>query len=556
MMILTPAPAGFHFPCMPWSTSPECLVHNPIVTVTTKTVSFMKDPAGYIASKLQQANESLASNVLPQLVKALHPDLSAHWFLDAYRVSFAVAVILWGCLFGWQFVQYARKRIGPEEMAETIMQYTPMFFLGAAFGPAIGNVLLRLVGALCGSIISWGGDGSMGKDAKTFTKLIQHTNPDMMVGGSMVAILIFAVMLVGFLIVLVGLLFMYVTLYISGSVFPVGWAWITKGGGREHGFKILRVWLGVLASQPIMFMALHVAMAMVSAGLIGDVGNAHGKSKGLAVLMALVGGALALVMVAAAPFGLAKMMPVGPSESSASGPGLSGWGSKGSKSSSFGRGGAGGDSGSDSQTGQLARSGGEGGMEAAAESGAASTGVGLAAVAAKKGVDKAKETGQEASAQGQDASEDAGGGADGGGSLSSAASDGGGVDLANDETGQAGDGQQGPSSNGQGNSESEGHGQDSPEGLGGSVAEAAARDNDTGQAPQQKADSRGDDQDDSQSNSSGKPGRGAGLMGAARSFSNGLGQAAQKGSQLADTISRHAGSHMDHQHPDEPRSRR
>jgi len=521
MMIQSPSPA-WQMPCMPWSTDPKCLVHNPITKTITNTVDFMKDPAGYIASKLQQADESLASNVLPALVKALHPDLSAHWFVEAYKVSFAAAVILWGVLLGWQFVQYGRRRVGPEELMETVVQYTPMFFLGAAFGPAVGNVLLRLVGALCESIISWNGQGSMGKDATKFAKLISGTNPDVMVGGTMVVIVIFAVMMVGFLVVLVGLLFMFVTLYISGSVFPVGWAWITKSEGREHGFKILRVWLGVLAAQPIMFMALHVAMSMVSAGWVGDVGDASGKSKPLAVLMALLGGTLALLMVAATPFGLAKMMPIGPSQSSASGPSLSGWGGKGSKSSSFGRGGAGADSDTDSQMGQLSRAGGpggggqpgggpgSGGSLAGAEAGAAGTGVGLAAVAAKKGVDKAKETGQEAARQGQDAADDAGGGDQGaaggtstGGSVADATNGGGDGAVDGDESGEQ--------------SESDGGARGRRGGLVGAAASAAS-----------------------------------GVGGAA----GGLGAAVDKGSSLAQTVAQHTGDHMDHQHADPPRSRR
>lgn len=81
-------------PC-PVFLSPACAVGKGAVSagkVVTETVEFTKDPLGYLASQLQKAVVSISNEVFPAFVKLLHPDLTVDWFLDAYKVSFAIGL--------------------------------------------------------------------------------------------------------------------------------------------------------------------------------------------------------------------------------------------------------------------------------------------------------------------------------------------------------------------------------------------------------------------------------------------------------------------------------
>ncbi|RHW43749.1 MULTISPECIES: hypothetical protein [Dermacoccus] len=345
----------------------------------TKIASFTSDPLGYIAGNVQKACEDLARNLFGALVKVMHPDFSVSWFLEAYKVSFAVGIILFGVLLLLEIGSYRKRQIGTDEFIDNLTLYAPMYFIGVLMGPFLGNLLCRLVGAMCDGLVNWGGgDKGMAGAGGHLTKIILAGTPQGMVGGNIVSIILFLVMLVAFILIAITLLFMYVTLYLSGSVFPIGWAWIVRSQNRQTAFKVLRVFVGILASQPLVFFMLGLVMAMTKANIFGN-GN---TGSGMTRLMSLLGAIMALFMVAMGPWALTKFAPIG--INSTEGPSLGGGKGQGRTQ----RGGAGSDSASDGQLGQMSRSGGSGqdaGAGIAAMGGGAAGGLAGGAAASSGG---------------------------------------------------------------------------------------------------------------------------------------------------------------------------
>ena len=333
--------------------SPPCKVAGAV----TAAVDFAKDPLGYIAQKMQAAAAGLASTVLPQLERLTHPDLSAGWFLDAYRVSFALAIFIFVAFLGWNFVQLARRRVSGDDVVETLGFYTPLFFGGVILGPALGSLLLELTGALTDTLIQWGIGGSVTGTTTALQASIAAGDPAKITGGAIVAIVFFFALIVALVLCFVVLLVMLVTLYLTGAIIPLSLVWLVHPRQRAKGLKVVMVWVGICFSHVLLFLLLGVAFRMV-AGL-----STNFDQPGLKILANLAVAVIALLAATLSPLGLLAFAPVGPSSAAGSGPAVSVPGQRRS-------GGGFPQSEGDSQTAQLARGAaslvGEGGEPAAA----------------------------------------------------------------------------------------------------------------------------------------------------------------------------------------------
>lgn len=183
----------------------------------TAVVDFGSDPLGYVATSIQKACEEMTRSIFGALAEALHPDFSVDWFLSAYRVSFALAIILMGFLVMTELARYRKGERGADEMLTTIIGSIPKFFLGVIMGPWIGNVVGACVGALCDGLIKWGGgnEGGIASLGGSLAGLISGTSATSVVGGAIVGIIVFGVMIISLIGVAVSMLFMMLALYLS-----------------------------------------------------------------------------------------------------------------------------------------------------------------------------------------------------------------------------------------------------------------------------------------------------------------------------------------------------
>lgn len=280
---------------------------NSAVNTAAGVANFWSDPAGNSFKMMQNGAKGLADNVLPALTHATLPDLTADWFLQAYRVSFALAIFVFVALLIPQIVRTARGHQSGRELGESLTLYGPAFILGAMFGPALGAFLVTFFGALSDSLISWGVTNNAQTIVDKFSVMLSEQNSDGLAGGAVLGVILMFFMIIGLLIVLLMLIVQLITLYFSGVLFPLGFVWIVDPQKRKFGSKIAYLWLGILASHPLLFFLLAIAYSMMSAQV-----DVFAGSPTLAKTVTLVVSILALFMAGLAPLALTKFAPVIP----------------------------------------------------------------------------------------------------------------------------------------------------------------------------------------------------------------------------------------------------
>jgi type IV secretion system protein TrbL len=272
-----------------------------------QAASFWTDPWGNTFKALQSAASGLANNVLPALSSAAMPDLNASWFVNAYRVSFALAIFMAIVLLFPQFVRTARGQQAGRELVDSVGIYFGLFLVGAMFGPALGIILVNFFNSLSDVLIGWGIQGSTNQVVSQFQTMINNTDPTGMAGGIVVATFLMFCMLLGLLIVVLMLIVMLVTLYFAGVLLPLSLVWIIDPNRRAFGMKLAGVWVGVLASHPLLLLLLGFTYNMTAANV-----NAFGNNASLQSLVTLAVAVIALFLAAASPLMLMKFAPVIP----------------------------------------------------------------------------------------------------------------------------------------------------------------------------------------------------------------------------------------------------
>lgn len=268
------------------------------------TISWFQDPAGSTFETLKESASGLVKDVLGQLAGATLPDLSADWFINAYRVSFALGMFVAVVLFIPQLIRTARGLQSGRALAESFFLYFPAFLIGAMFGPMAGWLLVRFFGALTDSITGWGVDSTVNTSVDQFSKLVESTDAASITGGVVMGIVMMLGVIISTFMVMLVLVVQLITLYFTGIILPLNLVWIIDAKTRPFGTKIAGVWLMVLASHPLVFLLLGAVFSMVGAQMA--VFNAEPNLQALISLLAAV---LALGAAALAPFALQKYAP-------------------------------------------------------------------------------------------------------------------------------------------------------------------------------------------------------------------------------------------------------
>jgi type IV secretion system protein TrbL len=279
----------------------------PVADAVGGAVNFASDPLGAIFKATRDGAHGLANDLLPALSKATEPDLSVDWFIKAYAISFALAIVVWGFLLVFQFVAVARGALAGQEFVEVLTTKTALFFGGALFGPLIGVMLVKALGGLSESLISWGIVSSSERMLATMDSMLK-TDAAAFPGGVIVGIGLMVCMIVGLFVVVIMLAVMLVTLYFSGVMAPLGMVWFTSAKHGSFGRKIPLLWFGILACHPLLFFMLGIAYNMIAASA-----SWMKWSDGLGTLMNIIASFIALMIAGLAPMMLMKFAPVIPS---------------------------------------------------------------------------------------------------------------------------------------------------------------------------------------------------------------------------------------------------
>jgi type IV secretion system protein TrbL len=278
-----------------------------VINGVSGTVSYLSDPWGNTFEALRGAAAGLSRDVLPALTQATLPDLTADWFINAYRVSFATAIFVAVVLLIPQAVRTARGHQAGRDLVQSLGYYFAIFLIGAMFGPAIGMVLVNFFRSLSEVFVSWGVQGSIDSVIGQFQAMIEGADPVGIAGGVPIAVLLMLCILIGLFLVLVMLIVQLVTLYFTGVLLPLGLVWIIDPSKRSFSVRLVSLWVGILASHPLLFFLLGFAFTMMG-GSVGTFGN----NLGLQTLVKLLVAIIALFVAALSPMLLLKFAPVIP----------------------------------------------------------------------------------------------------------------------------------------------------------------------------------------------------------------------------------------------------
>ncbi|WP_368499895.1 hypothetical protein [Herbiconiux sp. A18JL235] len=290
-----------------------------------QVLGFFQDPWGKTFEAMRDASKSLANDLLPALTSATLPDLTVDWFLSAYAISFATAILVMVVILLMQLVRTARGQQSGRALAESLGLYTPLFLGGAMFGPLIGLLLVNFFHSLSDVFMSWGITGSIDDTVSGFQTMLDEADPVGMAGGVPVAAILMILMLIGLLLVLCILIVQLVALYFMGVIVPLGIVWIIDENHRRFGLRVVGLWIGILAAHPLLFLLLGVAFKMMGSSV-----NTFGNNASLQSLVTLIVAVIALFIAAFSPLLLknfAPVIPLGTGGSNGAGKNPGTWGS-------------------------------------------------------------------------------------------------------------------------------------------------------------------------------------------------------------------------------------
>jgi hypothetical protein len=275
------------------------------VSAASGLIDFWSDPWGNTFKALQASARQLSDSVLPAVTDATLPDLTADWFVKAYAVTFALAILLAVVLLLPQVVRAARGVLSGRELLDSIGIYFPLFLVGSMFGPPFGVILVKFFGSLSNTIVGWGVNSTAGTVTTRFRQMLSEQDAAGIAGGAPVADLLVLGVLLGLLLVVVMLIVQLVTLYFTGVLLPLGLVWLIDPARRRFGTRIVSLWIGLLAAHPLLFLLLSVAYLMVS-GNIDAFGDGSNLQKAVTLIVAL----LALFIAGLSPVALMRLAPV------------------------------------------------------------------------------------------------------------------------------------------------------------------------------------------------------------------------------------------------------
>ncbi len=278
-----------------------------IIDAAVAAVDFAADPLGWLTDKMAQGASGIMSWIADTANNATSADITADWWISAYKQAFAVAIILFGMLTLWNMVELGRGKLGPEEFGETVTYRSIGFFAGVIFGPPLTKFLIEGAGMLTNGIIAvMPGYDAGNMDAGAINDSIIGAGAGKVIGGFFVAFLLLLLVLISAMFLFISLAVQTVVIYLGGAVFPIAFTWIINVRHRGGSMKIPFLILGVIFARPLLFFLVGVGMAMARSAVV------QGSDDGARNLANVVMSAVVLAIAAFAPLLLLKFAPVIP----------------------------------------------------------------------------------------------------------------------------------------------------------------------------------------------------------------------------------------------------
>lgn len=284
-------------------------------------VDFLSDPPGWILNQFETFSAWLAGSVLPSLVEATKPDLSAEWFLTAYAVTFGLAFFVMAILSILNLVRLASGDVASRDVVDALSVQGVWFFLGSMAGPPVGYMIAQVIGAISDVLLAWAVQDSVDGVVERLREFSDTEAVLPEAGGWLLAMVVLLFLITGLVLVVVAHLIALVTLYFVGVLFPLTQVWRMDPKRRSLADSAVLVWICILASHALIYLLLGVAFHWVS-----DAGFAFLQDPALNSVAQALAAAFAMILAGVSPVLLFKFAKVLPSTAGQAGPSFSGSG--------------------------------------------------------------------------------------------------------------------------------------------------------------------------------------------------------------------------------------
>lgn len=386
----------------------------------TEVVKCSVDAFGCILGHFANSASSMTHWILEKANTATAPSIADKdgkgydWFLDAYKATFGIGVIVFAIVLLIQFVQLARNKITADEMQENLVLWTPAYWAGALFSPWLVHFFIAGSSHLTDGVLDTltGSNDLWGENQDKLNELLKDASTGELIGSTLGAIIAFLLLAIMGLVVFLALVVQDVTVTLGGIFIPLALAWIVSAKARGGSLKLPTIILTVLLSRPLLFFIIGIGLQLLQHEIFTSNG---GDDAALANTGGILVAITIFALAAASPFALIALVPIMPKGQGAA----SKAGSFGNPVSNFGGGGFGGGGGSktsnmSSGSGAGGGSGGYGGGGGSRTSPPPGGASGTAGERSSSRSGQAADSGEPSGAQGAAGGAGSGGGSGGG----------------------------------------------------------------------------------------------------------------------------------------------
>ncbi|QCB51806.1 hypothetical protein E5720_17560 [Rhodococcus sp. PAMC28707] len=284
-------------------------------------VDFVSDPSTVIDDWVN-ATKSSALSTTDAVLRGLNStgdfDPTASWFLTWYALSTGLGILVMSFAVLLAIAR-SRHKGSPSELVSNVFGYLPAGIVMMLFSTTGAQLLLELAKALT--------DGITAASGSTVTEMVDNIyntvgeiNSETLVGGNVVGLIFFGLLLLGAMSVYLGLLMHQIGLPLAACIAGIGYGMWVHPTWRVKALRPVMTFAGIVLSKPLLFLLISVVLAGANNALLSG-GGGSGDLTSLGAL-ALVGASM--VVVGLAPWGLLKWAPLLPTKADSEGFGSGG----------------------------------------------------------------------------------------------------------------------------------------------------------------------------------------------------------------------------------------
>lgn len=278
-----------------------------LASTVVAAAKFIENPSSIAddwANSMKPAAIDFATNVLKGLSTG-HFDVGSDWFLRLYGASVAIGFVVMAFMLVFA-IQRGAKGAPPRELAESLFGYLPTAIFLAIFAPAFATLILEFTKALSTSLAEWGGTpaGELINHIGEFNGATSASFP----GGSLMAVLMFGLLLLGAAVIWIGMMLHDYGLPIAGAVSGISIFMMVHPKYRHKALRPVFMFLGLAFSVPALFFVLAVIFTAANAIYEQD-------TSGMGEVAKIFQVAIAMILIGLAPWALLKWTPILPTAS-------------------------------------------------------------------------------------------------------------------------------------------------------------------------------------------------------------------------------------------------